>query len=73
MICNSHSQLEEVKEDYPEWAQFIGSCIVLTSALAVPTFLIVRLIAYQSARDQALEVLLRISNSCKEFYYTVVG
>lgn len=37
---------------YPDWAQFIGAVIVLTSILSIPTVLIIRLIMYHKARKQ---------------------
>ena len=47
-------QGEEVKVDYPSWAQFIGCVIVLTSVLSMPIYLTVRLICFESSRQEAL-------------------
>lgn len=49
-----HSQGEENRVDYPNWAQFIGCVIVLSSVLCMPIFLIVRLIFFESGRQEAL-------------------
>ena len=48
-----HSQGEEKRVDYPTWAQFIGCVIVLSSVLCMPIFLIVRLIFFESGRQEA--------------------
>ena len=45
---------------YPSWALFLGAMIVLTSISTVPAVLIVRLIAYQEAREEAVEFLARM-------------
>lgn len=37
---------------YPNWCQFIGAVIVLTSILCIPSVLIIRLIMYRKARKQ---------------------
>lgn len=47
----------EERIPYPSWAQFIGSLIVLTSVLAMPTYLIIRLIFFESGRQEALRFL----------------
>ena len=47
----------EERVPYPSWAQFIGSVIVLTSVLAMPIYLIVRLIFFESGRQEALRFL----------------
>ena len=51
---HTHTQGEEVKVDYPSWAQFVGCVIVLTSVLSMPIFLLFRLIAFESGRQEAL-------------------
>lgn len=48
----------EKKVDYPSWAQFFGSVIILSSVLCMPIFLIVRLIFFESGREEA-RVFLR--------------
>ena len=59
-------QYEENEVVYPEWGLFIGAMIILSSVLVIPIFLIVRLIAYQSARDEGMEFILRVVEQCKE-------
>ena len=44
----------EQRLPYPSWAQFVGAVVVLSSVLSIPTVLIVRLIAFPEAREQAL-------------------
>ena len=48
------TQFSEIDEVYPGWAQFIGAVIILMAVLPIPIVLIVRLILYQSARDEAV-------------------
>ena len=42
---------------YPSWAQFVGAVIVITSVAAVPVVVIVRLIAFPEAREQASQYI----------------
>lgn len=55
----AYSEKDGIKTEqvlpYPDWAQFIGAVLVLTSILCVPGVLIVRLIAYHKARKQMKE------------------
>ena len=51
---------------YPLWAIFGGAIIILSSVLMIPTVLIVRVIAYQSARDEGKEFLSRVYHSGKD-------
>lgn len=53
-------QYETMQTVYPSWALFLGALIVLTSISTIPTVLIVRLIAYQEAREEAVEFLARM-------------
>ncbi len=52
-----HPQYSEVKVEYPDWANFVGAVIVLSSILWIPGFLIGRLILLDSARQQAKDFL----------------
>lgn len=49
---------DKEKPPYPEWAQFIGAVIVLSSVLMIPIVLIVRLIRYESARKEGRDFIL---------------
>ena len=53
------------------WAQFIGAVIVLSSVLSIPTVLIVRLIAFQEARLQALDFFKEKKEQAIRFYTLV--
>ena len=53
-LSRLHAQGEEHRRDYPSWAQFIGCLIILSSVLCMPVFLIVRLIFFESGRQEAL-------------------
>ncbi len=59
-------QYEEREDVYPEWGLFIGALIILSSVLVIPFFLVVRLVAYQSAREEGMEFILRVFHMCKE-------
>lgn len=56
--------IEGVK--YPEWATFVGAMIILLSVVMIPMVIIVRLIAYQAARDEAMEFVMRVYQSGKD-------
>lgn len=58
----------ESKVPYPNWAQFIGAVIVLSSVLSIPTVLIVRLIAFHDARQQALDFFKEKKEQIIRFY-----
>lgn len=58
---------ESEQPPYPEWAQFIGAVVVLSSVVMIPLFLIVRLIGYQEARDEAMEFITRQMQSVRNF------
>ena len=47
--------MHEERLPYPDWAQFIGAVITLSSILCVPTVLIIRIMIYHRARKQMKE------------------
>ena len=57
LLTPSLCQGEEHTVDYPSWAQFIGCVIVLTSVLCMPVYLIIRLICFESGRQEALKFI----------------
>ena len=61
----------EFKLPYPNWAQFIGAVIVLSSVLSIPTVLIVRLIAFHEARQQALDFFKEKKEQVIRFYQLI--
>ena len=63
---------KEEQPPYPEWAQFIAAVIVLFSVLMIPTVLIVRLIAFQSARDEGKEFITRQIQCVKELFLKAI-
>lgn len=58
---------EDEQPPYPEWAQFIGAVVVLSSVIMIPLFLIVRLIAYQEARDEGMAFITHQIESFRDF------
>lgn len=62
-----HLTTEDEQPPYPEWAQFIGALVVLSSVIMIPLFLIVRLIGYQQARDEGMEFITRHVQSFRDF------
>lgn len=61
-----HESLEGEEPDYPKWGIFMGVMIVLSSVLMIPLVLIVRLIIYTSARDEAKDFFVRVYQSGKD-------
>ena len=64
-------QFVESRVRYPEWAQFVGSVIILSSVLFIPIILIVKLIAHQEARDEGLEFFRRQKQDALDFFQDV--
>ena len=62
------TQFSEVDEVYPGWAQFIGAMIILIAVLPIPIVLIVRLILYQSARDEAISFFKSIKTDAENLF-----
>ena len=70
-----YTQFIEIEVEYPGWSLFIGAVIILMAVLPIPIILIVRLILYQSARDEAIsffktlradaEHLFRVITKCR--------
>ena len=61
-----HLTTRSEEPPYPEWAQFVGALIVLLSVTMIPLLLIVRLIGYQHARDEAKEFIILQIQSAKD-------
>ena len=67
ILFQFHLTSESDQPPYPEWAQFIGALVVLSSVMMIPLFLIVRLIGYQQARDEGMEFITRQKESFRDF------
>ena len=61
-------QYIEIEVDYPGWSLFIGAVIILMAVLPIPIVLIVRLILYQSARDEAVTFLKTLRADSEHLY-----
>ncbi|KAL5467560.1 hypothetical protein EMCRGX_G031812 [Ephydatia muelleri] len=48
----------ETSEQYPYWAAFLGAVIVFSSVLAIPLYMIVRLLVVPEARKDAIQFLV---------------
>ena len=57
---------------YPRWAQFVGAVIILMAVLPIPVILIVRLILYESAREEALDFFRTLKNDAENIVRVVV-
>ena len=64
-------QYEEVEVEYPDWAKFIGAVIILSSILAIPIFLIIRLVSAQEAREEAVGFITAFVRSVTNVGYYV--
>ena len=61
-------QFIEIEVVYPGWAQFIGAVIILTAVLPMPITLIVRLILYKTAREEAVDFLKKLRTDAERTY-----
>ena len=61
-------QFVEIEVVYPGWAQFIGAVIILTAVLPMPIVLIVRLILYKTAREEAVDFLKKLRADAERTY-----
>jgi len=57
-------QYEENDTQYPGWARFVGSLLVISALLPIPIILIVRLILKKDERDNAVKWFVEFPKRC---------
>ena len=57
---------------YPRWAQFVGAVIILMAVLPIPVILIVRLVVYESAREEAVNFFKTIKSDAENLVRIIV-
>ncbi len=63
----------ETKLPYPDWAQFIGSILIIGSLSCIPGIFIYRLIRYKRARTQMFEFWKLTKERAHWIYVKVKG